>query len=245
MYVSQEDIAAMKRILFKRGDRDDESRPLDFAIRPISLCWRAMGRMPAYKTATSNAAYIMRDDGVTDRFGSMPQAFATRRYELRAGGLLLPNSAPKWAEEPYRIWQEADAATDATGDPTAVSAWHVMCEIPKGLSANAWERLVREFVGSEIVAKGAAAQWAIHAVEGDEGTWIVAPHAHVIVSARRWRHDARHGERHSGWAGEWAVQTRLAAAWRRHVFKHSAIRKLFSSQHENYKLKHLINSSIN
>ena len=215
MIVTNDDIAAMERILFKRANRADEHRPLDFAIRPISCAWRATDRLPAFKTAVANAAYIGRDSTPTDRFGPMSRAFAERRYELRAGGLLLPNSAPKWAEEPYRIWQEADAATDVTGDPTAVSAWHVMCEIPKALHADAWEPLVRAFVTTDIVGRGAAAQWAIHATEAHDGSWIVAPHCHVIVSARRWRHDARHGERHPAWAGTKAVQMRLASAWRR------------------------------
>ena len=227
MYVSNDDIAAMKRILFKRADRCDPERPLDFAIRPISLCWRANDRAAAYKTAVANAAYICRDDEPKDRYGAMPHAFATRRYELRAGGLMLPNSAPKWAEEPYRIWREADAAADATGDPTAVSAWHVMCEIPATLTPSAWEPLVRDFVANEIVAKGAAAQWAIHAMQGDDADWIVAPHAHVIVSARRWRHDARQGERHSGWAGSFRRQQNLAQAWRKRATNSADLRRSF------------------
>ena len=212
--VTKADVDAMKRILFARPrDRRPDDHP-DFKVRPISEAWRLVHRMPAYKTAVSNAAYIWRDSAPVDRFGPMPAKFAERRCELRGAGLILPASAPVWATTGYTIWEEGDAATVATRDPTAVAAWHVMMEIPLTIRPDWWAWLVTGFVERELAARGAAVAWAIHALQGDDG-WIVKPHVHLIVTARHWRHDHRQGQRHPAWIGSWDAQKRLEFAWRR------------------------------
>ena len=214
MLVTTADIAAARRILFARP-RDRPPAGLDFKVRPISEQWRLVHRLPAYKSAVANVAYIWRDSDVADRFGPMPSKFAERRCELHGAGLILPASAPVWATEGYRLWQEADAATVATGDPTSVAAWHVLMEIPRKVSPQRWTWLVTGFIERELAKKGAATAWATHALQGDDGDWLVAPHCHLIVSARYWRHDDRHGLRHPGWIGSWPAQKRLEAAWSR------------------------------
>lgn len=212
--ITKADVDAMKRILFARPrDRQIGDHP-DFKVRPISEAWRLDRRMPAYKTAVANVAYIWRDSDADDRFGAMPTKFAERRCELRGAGLILPASAPVWATRGYAIWEEADAATVATDDPTAVAAWHVLMEIPALTAPCRWTQLVTGFVDNELSRRGAAVAWAIHALQGDEG-WIVRPHAHLIVTARHWRHDCRQGYRHPAWIGSWAAQKRLEFAWRR------------------------------
>lgn len=212
--ITKADVDAMKRILFARPrDRCPDDHP-DFKVRPISEAWRLADRMPAYKSAVSNAAYIWRDSHPVDRFGPMPAKFAERRYELRGAGLILPASAPVWATRGYTIWEEADAATVSTGDPTAVAAWHVMIEIPALIRSDRWSWLVTGFVERELAGRGAAVAWAIHALQGADG-WIVKPHAHLIVTARHWRHDQRQGQRHPAWIGSWGAQKRLEFTWRR------------------------------
>lgn len=212
--ITKSKIGAMKRILFAHSRaRKPDDRP-DFNVRPISEEWRIGHRMPAYKTAVSNAAYIWRDSAPVDRFGAMPARFAERRCELRGAGLILPASAPVWSTSGYTIWEEADAATVATGDPTSVAAWHVVMEIPLTIRPVRWAWLVTGFVERELAARGAAVAWAIHALQGDDG-WIAKPHAHLIVTARYWRHDHRQGQRHPAWIGSWDAQKRLEFAWRR------------------------------
>ncbi|WP_375271096.1 MobA/MobL family protein [Sphingomonas sp.] len=214
LYITKTEVEAAKRNLFARPrDRRPNDHP-DFKVRPISEAWRLVHRMPAYKTAVSNTAYIWRDSAPVDRFGPMPAKFAERRCELRGAGLILPASAPDWATIDYTIWEEADAATMATGDPTAVAAWHVMMEIPVTIRPDRWKWLVTGFAERELAARGAAVAWAIHALQGDDG-WIVNPHAHLIVTARYWRHDHRQGQRHPAWIGSWEAQKRLEFAWRR------------------------------
>lgn len=211
MHVTKADVDAVKRAWGLLPQADNLPK---FNIRPISEAWRWSSRRPAYRTATANAAYIWRDASPVDRFGPMPSSFEQRRFELRASGLLLPSSAPQWAAEGYRIWEDVDRVVAAADDPTAVAAWHVVMEIPVAMPAGRWRQLVTDFVYRELIARGAVVAWAIHALEADHG-WLVAPHAHLIVTARRWRHDGRHGNRNVVWAGNWGRQKALEMAWRR------------------------------
>lgn len=211
--ITKTDVDAMKRILFARPSRRAPEDHPDFKVRPISIVWRLEDRMPAFKTAVANAAYIWRDSSPIDQFGPMPTRFAERRCELRGAGLILPSTAPVWAMIGYTIWEEADAAAVATGDPTAIAAWHVMMEIPALFPPDRWLGLVTGFVERELAGRGAAVAWAIHALQGDDD-WIVKPHAHLIVTARHWRHDHRQGQRHPSWIGSWMAQLRLEFAWR-------------------------------
>lgn len=216
MLISQDQIRQARRALVARPRNIDRIEWPDFKVRPISEEWWYVGRVPAYKSAVANVAYIWRDAEPRDRFGPMPARFAERRFELNGAGLLLPASAPLWAAtDPYAIWAEADAVAVETGDPTAVAAWHLMMEIPLNVRPENWCWLAEGFLRNQLVDKGAVVAWAVHAVEADDGEWIIKPHAHAIITARHWRHDKRHGRRHHNWIGSWAQQTRMEFAWRR------------------------------
>lgn len=218
LFITQEQLRDARRSLVVRPRNMPKSDWPDFNIRPVSEEWLYFDRTPAYKTATANVAYIHRDSAPCDRYGPMPRRFAERRYELCGSGLALPASAPLWAAtDPYQIWSEADAAAAATGDRTAISAWHVVMQIPTQIRREHWSWLVNGFIQSQLVSRGAAVAWAIHAVQADgpEDDWIVSPHAHLIVTARHWRHNKRHGQRHYAWIANWAQQKKLEFAWRR------------------------------
>ncbi len=216
MFIDHEQLKAARRELVVRPRAISRTEWPDFKIRPVSEDWRYVGRVPAYRTMTANVAYIWRDSAPVDRFGPMPARFAERRFELKGAGLALPATAPRWAvTNPYQIWEEADEVTAASGDPTALAGWHVMMQIPKHIRPENWRWMVEGFVQSQFVAKGAAVAWAIHAVEGGDGDWIIQPHAHLIVTGRHWRHDYRRGRRHPNWIASWAQQKKIEFAWRR------------------------------
>ena len=144
----------------------------------------------------------------------MPAAFTQRRYELRATGMCLPANAPEWASDGYRIWSEADANTAATGDATAASAWHVVCQIPTTVSEDYWEWLLIGFIKCELSGKGAIVAWAMHSLQGDDGEWIVKPHFRLVVTRLRWRHRAADfGQPHPNWLSGRKAQARFQAAW--------------------------------
>ena len=212
--MTKAEFAAARQKLFGRAQDQLMAGHPPFRVRAISEEWMSANKVPAYKTAVANVAYIWRDSAPTDRFGPLPAAFAQRRFELRSAGLILPGSAPLWAAQDYAVWAEADAATFATGDPTAIAGWHMVLGIPDRVPAAAWRGLITSFVERELAAKGRVTAWAIHALAGEDG-WIIAPHAHLIVTARGWRHDARHGRRGVGSIGSWGGQRGLELAWRR------------------------------
>lgn len=223
MFITNADVARARRTLFRDDDADAEmdeqglghpDRRIDFTIRPVSAEWRLVGRKPAYRTARANVQYIWRDSVGRDRFGLMPRWFGERTYDLRAAGLLLPGSAPQWASRDYELWDRIDAATAATGDPTEVSAWHILAELPAGLDERWWEWLATTFAERNLLRLGAPVAYAVHALAAHEGGWAIAPHVHMVVPARRFRSGTRHGQRMPSWAGYAGCQVRLESAWR-------------------------------
>lgn len=214
-YITNAQIAAIRRSLLSPPRNRRPLNAIDFKIRPISEDWLILDRRPALRTATCNVAYIWRDGDVLDRFGPMPKSFAERRCELHGSGLLLPANAPLWSTSDYRIWEDADDATFATGDPTAVSAWHLIAQIPDSIPSKKWCWMTASFLEQELVDRGAAVAWAVHGLASGDGGWIVPPHMHAIVTARHWKTGARKGQRHPAWISSTQQQMKLGAAWRR------------------------------
>ena len=214
MNVTNQEIAVMRQKLFGRARDQHAAGHPQFRVRPISEAWHLFDKTPAYKTAVANVAYIWRDSKPADRFGPMPRSFAERRCELRGAGLVLPGSAPQWAAQGYTIWEEADQAATATGDLSAVSAWHLILEIPLTVPKARWRPLVIAFIEREIGSRGRATAWAIHALEGTDD-WIEKPHCHLVVTATGWRHDGRHARRAVGRIDPWGGKRALELAWRR------------------------------
>lgn len=187
-----------------------------FNVRPISVAWQGSGRSPAFKTLVANVAYIWRDVAAKDRrFGRMPPAFSERRAELRTHGLSLPASAPVWTASPYAVWNAVDSVVNAMDDDTSLRGWHVVATLPPSLNDWAWKLMVEAFVTKQFVQRGAPVAWAVHALLGGDGKWIVQPHVHMIVPARRYRttRAGQAGDRMVNWAGSRRQQDALRLAW--------------------------------
>ena len=180
------------------------------SIRPISAKGLSLfdtDRRATHATVTANYLYVTRQAG-RDALGRLDFRY---RDDLVAHGLELPANHPRWAEEDGRIWREADAATvDLASD--AVRAWHVVVSLPEGSDGDAWVTMVRDYAHTTIAAHGPAVAWAIHAKPDGDGGWCVPPHAHLLMTTRVWRHDARHGETVPSWCGP-AMQARLHSDW--------------------------------
>jgi hypothetical protein len=180
------------------------------SIRPISAKGFRLfdtDRRATHATVTANYLYVTRQAG---HDGLGPLDFR-HRDDLIAHGLELPANHPRWAEEDGRIWREADAAT-ADLAPDAVRAWHVVVSLPKTCDTDDWIAMVRNYARTTIAAHGPAVAWAIHAKPDDDGGCCVPPHAHLVITTRVWRHDARHGHTVPSWCGP-AMQARLHADW--------------------------------
>lgn len=163
------------------------------SIRPVStigLTTFSGDRRATHAMAYGNYLYITRQAG-RDPLGPLDYR---HRDDLVAHGLELPANHPRWAEEDGGIWREIDGAT-ADLAPDAVRAWHVVVTLPADGDADEWIRLVRGYAQDTIARHGPGVAWAIHArPDGDSG-WNVPPHAHVLITTRVWRHEARHGRR--------------------------------------------------
>jgi hypothetical protein len=180
------------------------------SIRPISAAGFSLydtDRRATHATVTANYLYVTRQAG-HDALGSLD---FRHRDDLIAYGLELPANHPRWAEEEGRIWREADAASvDLALD--AVRAWHIVVSLPSDLDADEWITMVRDYALVTIAAHGPAVAWAIHAKPDGDGGRGVPPHAHLVMTTRVWRHDARHGHTVPTWCGR-AMQARLHADW--------------------------------
>lgn len=180
------------------------------SIRPISAAgWHAMDgdRRSTHASAEANYLYITRGRG-TDARGTLDYR---HRGDLVAHGLELPASHPLWAREPGRIWRKVDAAT-ARLAADAVRGWHMVVTLPDDRDATDWIAMVRDYARATIARHGPAVAWAIHAGSTSADGGAVPPHAHLIMTTRSWRHDARHGRTVPGWCGP-AMRARLHADW--------------------------------
>ncbi|MGK2912267.1 MAG: hypothetical protein ACSLE1_21090 [Sphingobium sp.] len=83
MLITQDQLRLARREIVARPRSISRIDWPDFKVRPISEEWQYCGRVPAYKSAVANVAYIWRDSSPADRFGSMPARFAERRFELK------------------------------------------------------------------------------------------------------------------------------------------------------------------
>lgn len=180
------------------------------SIRPVSAeGWHAMSgdRRATHRSATASFLYITRGAGA-DEHGRLD---FRHRDDLVARGLELPASHPKWAGEEGRIWRELDAVMH--GLPAdAIRAWHVAVTLPVDAAPDDWIALIRRYADRTIARFGPAVAWAIHAKADGAGGWAIPPHAHLLITTRVWRHDARHGCTVPTWCGR-AMQARLHGEW--------------------------------
>lgn len=158
-----------------------------------------------HRTAYASYCYIRREPD-TDQYGPMPQEWATRG-DLVAVGRVHPAQTPSWARTGPRIWKEADASITAHTAGEA-AAYHIVISLPSSEDAERWQSLIETFCAERLADFGMIADWAIHH-NPDE----VAPHAHLLVTARYWRTDRTPGRLHPRWLkGEKAVRA-AELAW--------------------------------
>ncbi|MGL5839321.1 MAG: MobA/MobL family protein [Sphingorhabdus sp.] len=173
-----------------------------FSCRPVIA---ASKHRATHRTAYASYCYIRREPDV-DAYGPMPSEWA-ERGDLVATGRTHPAQTPAWARSGPRIWKEADTSiTPHTAGEAA--AFHIVLSLPTSEDASGWQYLVETFCSERLAALGMAVDWAIH-FKPDE----IAPHAHLLVTARYWRRDRTPGRAHPRWlAGENAVRT-AELAW--------------------------------
>lgn len=150
--------------------------PKPFACWPVSLQIPGRKSINQTNTALAAAAYIARTrfEGGDHEFVD----FTKRGADLVARMSIHGRGAPDWVREsPYLRWKRADEASDRTGNPQDIRAWHVVGPLPLSASQGQW---IDELTGLVTLAltPTAVADIAIH--KPDHGL----PHAHVVVASR-------------------------------------------------------------
>ena len=158
-----------------------------------------------HRTAYASYCYMRREPD-TDRYGPMPKEWATRG-DLVITGRVCPAQTPAWARSGPKIWKDADASVfPHCLDQAAAS--HIVLTLPPHEDTSLWEHLIKKFGTEHLADHGMIADWAIHH-KPDE----IAPHAHLLVTARSWRTYRAPGRRHPRWlANPEAIRT-AELAW--------------------------------
>jgi hypothetical protein len=159
-----------------------------FNLRPVVCAGESRA---THRSAFASYCYIRREPDA-DRFGRMPQEWASRG-DLIATGRVHPAQTPGWARSGPQIWKEADASVTPQRVMEA-AAFHIVLSLPPELNASDWQHMVEDFCIQDLASRGMIADWAIHHKPGE-----IAPHAHLIVTARSWRHERAPGRRHPRW----------------------------------------------
>lgn len=169
-----------------------------FNLRPVV----AVSKLRAtHRTAYASYCYIRREPD-TDMYGPMPQEWGARG-DLVATGRIHPAQTPAWARSGPKIWKDADASV-TPHHLTEAAAFHLVLSLPPSMDVGEWVDLIETFGTEHIANQGMIADWAIHYKPNE-----IAPHAHLLVTARSWRTDRNPGRQHPRW---FASATAIRAA---------------------------------
>jgi len=181
-----------------------------FNARPVCAAGRESrsteGPYATHYTATASWLYINRIAG-SDRFGAVPDGYV-HRGDLVAAGRCHPQKLPPRLRSEDTLWREADDAAALEG-PRAVSATHIVADLPRDADPARWAWLVEQYCYRHLVDKGMIVDWAIHYRQASGDTPPGVPHVHLLATSRFWRPVGRFGARHWQWLAN-ADQIRTA-----------------------------------
>ena len=129
-------------------------------------------RSETFWSATANALYIVRQDGV-DIFGPTPEfnAKLLNCPDLVANGRRGPKGCDAQEFAGLELWRAADRAT-LQDRPSMPAAYHAIGWLPTDVGQEAWREIILQFLDEQIVANGMVADWALHALADGSGGWI-------------------------------------------------------------------------
>ena len=100
----------------------------------------------------------------------------TRRHDVVAGGVILPDGAPAGLSDPSTLWNEIETSVERGG--RAQLAREMDAAIPVELGRDARIALARGYAESLSKEYGAPVQWAVH--DKHDGN----PHVHLLAPLR-------------------------------------------------------------
>ncbi|MGB1215779.1 MAG: MobQ family relaxase [Pikeienuella sp.] len=132
----------------------------------------------AGRTATAAGAYRAGERIECQREGRIHDY--TRKQGIEETFIVAPESAPAWAQDRSKLWNEAEASETRRNSVTA-REWELA--LPSEISAEDRSQITRQFAEELVSRYGVAVDVAIHAPhrEGDQRNH----HAHVLTSTRK------------------------------------------------------------
>ena len=120
----------------------------------------------------------------------------TRKSAEHAGhAMLLPDGAPSWANDPGELWRRAEAA-EKRGD--AQTARLIEFAIPRSVPADRRLEFARSVL-QPFVDDGMTVQLDVHAPPGGATDGGEQPHAHALITLRRFDGDKFAAKKERSW----------------------------------------------
>ena len=132
----------------------------------------------AGRSATAAAAYRVGERIECQREGRVHDY--TRKQGIEETFIVAPETAPTWAQDRSKLWNEAEASETRRNSVTG-REWELA--LPSEISAEDRSQITRQFAEELVSRYGVAVDVAIHAPhrEGDQRNH----HAHVLTSTRK------------------------------------------------------------
>lgn len=102
----------------------------------------------------------------------------SRKQNVQASGILVPENAPEWASDRQTYWN----AVDREKRKDALLAKEALLVLPRNLDAEKQKWVVEEWSKENLVSKGLVVDYAIHSPDASDGG--KNPHAHVLYYPR-------------------------------------------------------------
>lgn len=165
------------------------------------LSAKVVGRSSG-RSATGSAAYRAGQEIVDERTGLVHDY--TRKGGVDHVEILAPDHAPEWAKDRATLWNEVEKAEKRKD---AQLYREVEVALPRELSPEEMQELVRGFAREQFVERGMVADVAYHHLKEDN------PHAHIMLTTReitpegfgQKNRDWNRKESLKEWRGAWQV----------------------------------------
>lgn len=133
-------------------------------------------------SAVASAAYQSAEKLRSDRDGE--KRSYSRGERVQAKGIMKPDNAPEWCLDRQRLWNEVEKVEGNRGQ----YARRHKVSLPRELTLEQQEKLLRKYIETEFVSRGMVADYAIHCDKNGNN-----PHAHIMTTMRPFKKDGSWG----------------------------------------------------
>lgn len=133
-------------------------------------------------SAVASAAYQSAEKLRSDRDGE--KRSYNRGERVQAEGIMKPDNAPEWCLDRQRLWNEVE---QKEGNRGQYARRHKVA-LPRELTLEQQEKLLRQYIETEFVSRGMVADYAIHCDKNGNN-----PHAHIMTTMRPFKENGEWG----------------------------------------------------